>query len=59
MAKSDARPSGPIACSGGWSYLDIFNASPVERIAMIKGGVEARWAKTILSPTCPKPRPGS
>jgi putative toxin-antitoxin system antitoxin component (TIGR02293 family) len=34
--------------AAGWSYLDVFNASPAERIGMIKGGVRARWAKTIL-----------
>lgn len=31
-----------------WSCLDLFHAAPIERVAMIKSGVPARWAKAML-----------
>ena len=34
--------------SPGRSYLDVFHASPAERVAIIKEGVSARWAEDVL-----------
>lgn len=31
-----------------WTCLDVFRAAPVERVAMIKSGVSANWAKVAL-----------
>lgn len=34
--------------TGTWTCLDVFNAAPSERLAMIKAGVPARWVKATL-----------
>lgn len=32
-----------------WTYSEVFRASPVERIQIIRGGVSARWARSIFA----------
>ncbi len=41
--------TGPSPRPTTSSYLDIFLAEPVERVAMIKGGVHARMVKELLA----------
>lgn len=32
-----------------WTYAEVFRASPVERVRIIRGGVSARWARSIFT----------